>query len=213
MMSQTIDFYYDIISPFSHVALARIKELPDGMTVIPKPVLLGAILSHWGQLGPAEIAPKRLHTYRIATFLAERHGVPMQFPPRHPFNPLAALRILAGADADLEMVRRAFDFVFAAGRAPDNADDLAAFAHAVGAPLQLSEVDASKLRLRALTEEAIARGVFGVPTFAVQTPDGDDMFWGVDGFDMLLAYLNDPKLFTRPPFDGLAAIEVGVRRK
>jgi 2-hydroxychromene-2-carboxylate isomerase len=120
-MPQTIDFFYDVISPFSHVALARIGELPSSVKIVAKPVLLGAILSHWGQLGPAEIAPKRLHTYRIATFLAQRHGVSMRFPPRHPFNPLAAMRILAGADADLAMVRRAFDFVFGEGRAPDNA--------------------------------------------------------------------------------------------
>ncbi len=212
-MPRIIDFYYDIISPFSHVALARIGELPGDVTVNPKPVLLGAILAHWGQLGPAEIAPKRLHTYRIAAFLAERHHVSMRFPPRHPFNPLAALRILAGANADLAMVRRAFGFVFGEGRAPDNTGDLAAFADAVGAPLPLFEAETSKIKLRALTDEAISRGVFGVPTFVVQTPDGPELFWGVDAFDMLLSYLNDSQLFSRPPYAGLAAIEVGVRRK
>jgi 2-hydroxychromene-2-carboxylate isomerase len=213
MMSHTVDFYYDVISPFSHVALARMSELPGNIKIDPKPVLLGAILSHWGQLGPAEIAPKRLHTYRIATFLAKRYGVSLRFPPRHPFNPLAALRILAGANADMAMVRRAFDFVFGEGRAPDTADELAVFAGAIGAPLQLFEAQASKLKLRALTDEAIARGVFGVPTFAVKSPDGDQLFWGVDAFDMLLAYLEDNHLFSRPPYDALAAIEIGVKRK
>jgi 2-hydroxychromene-2-carboxylate isomerase len=211
-MTKVIDFHYDIISPFAHVALARLKELPDDVTIVPKPVLLGALLSHWGQLGPAEIAPKRLHTYRIASFLAARFGVTLRFPPRHPFNPLGALRILAGADADMAMVHRAFDFVFKKGRAPDNEAELAAFADAVGAPLSLSSADTSKARLRALTDAAIAAGVFGVPTFAVQTKHGPELFWGVDAFDMLLAFLADEELFVREPYAGLRKIEIGVKR-
>lgn len=212
-MTRAIDFHFDLISPFAHVALQRLGELPDDVTVVPKPVLLGAVLSHWGQLGPAEIDPKRLHTYRLSVFLAERHGVAMRFPPRHPFNPLAALRILAGADADLAMLRRAFDFIFGEGRALDNDDELAAFADAVGAPVALATDDAAKAKLRALTEEAIARGVFGVPTFAVPQESGHQLFWGVDAFDMLKAWLDDETLFRREPYAHLDHVEVGIRRK
>jgi 2-hydroxychromene-2-carboxylate isomerase len=212
-MSRTIDFHYDIISPFAHVALARLDELPADVVVKPKPVLLGAILSHWGQLGPAEIEPKRLHTYRIATFLGQRHGLALRFPPRHPFNPLAALRILAGANADLAVVRRAFDFVFRDGRAADNELELAAFADAVAAPVSLASDEAAKATLRANTDEAIARGVFGVPTFSVPTGTTHELFWGVDAFDMLQAYLRDDRLFSREPYAHLENVEVGVRRK
>lgn len=212
-MSQVIDFHYDIISPFAYVALARFGELPADVVVAPKPVLLGAILSHWGQLGPAEIEPKRLHTYRIATFLAERHGLPMRFPPRHPFNPLGALRTLAGANADLAMVRRAFDFVFRDGRAVDDDAALAAFADAVGAPASLSSDDAAKTTLRANTDAAIALGVFGVPTLSVRKDSGHELFWGVDAFDMLLSYLADEQMFVREPYAGLEKVEIGVRRK
>ena len=131
-MARTVTFYYDILSPFAHIALARLRELPSDVVVTPKPVLLGAILTHWGQRGPAEIGPKRIHTYRQAVHLGSRYGVPLRFPPRHPFNPLAALRILAGADADLVMVGRAFDFVFGQGRAVDTAEDVIAFAQMLG---------------------------------------------------------------------------------
>lgn len=204
-----IDFYFDIISPFAHVALARFGELPADVEVKPKPILLGPLLAHWGQRGPAEIAPKRLHTYRLSCFLGEKYGLAMRFPQRHPFNPLAAMRLLAGADADLATVRKAFDFVFSDGRAPDNESDLAAFAACTGVDPALAGKQNAKDRLRALTDEAIARGVFGVPTFAVD----DELFWGVDAFDMLLAWLEEPEIFTRAPYAGLDQIETGIVRK
>lgn len=212
-MAGGITFHYDLISPFAHVALARLGELPAGVTVTPKPVLLGAILSHWGQLGPAEIEPKRIHTYRLATFLAARHGLEMNWPPRHPFNPLAALRILAGMDADIDTVRRAFEFVFRDGGCPDDENGLKAFADAIGADAELARHDRSKVALRANTDEAIALGVFGVPTFSVATESGTELFWGVDAFDMLKAWLADGALFETAPYAGLQTIEVGARRK
>ncbi|MAY63234.1 MAG: hypothetical protein CML29_13580 [Rhizobiales bacterium] len=211
-MTVKIDFCFDLLSPFAHVALARLGELPADVEVRPVPVLLGAILSHWGQKGPAEIEPKRLHTYRIAAFLGEQAGLTMKFPPRHPFNPLAALRILAGANADLAMTRRAFDFVFAEGRAPDNEAELAAFAEAVGAPVILAGDDTAKAKLRANTDQAIATGVFGVPSFVAGDNGHIEIFWGVDSFEMLKAWLGERGMFDRDPYRTLADVEVGVRR-
>lgn len=213
MTQRTLDFHYDIISPYAHVALARLGELPADVIVRPVPVLLGAILNHWGQRGPAEISAKRLHTYRQSVFLGKQHGVDVRFPPRHPFNPLKPLRLLAGADADLGTVRRAFDFVFSEGRAPDTDDELAAFAETVGIPVDLAADDAAKLALRTNTEQAIARGVFGVPSFVCATDKGHEVFWGVDAFDMLLAWLDDETLFTHEPYRHLEDVTVGVERK
>lgn len=212
-MTRAITFHYDILSPFAYIAHRRLAELPRDVVVTPRPVLLGAILAHWGQKGPAEIGPKRLHTYRQATHLASRHGVAMRFPARHPFNPLAALRLLAGADADLAMVGRAFGFVFGEGRAVDTPQDLEAFAQAVGAPPELAGDDDAKARLRAFTEEAIGLGVFGVPTFTAQGSGGTELFWGVDSFDMLKDWLADETLFEREPFAHLETVTVGVVRK
>lgn len=212
-MTRALTFYYDLLSPFAHIALKRLPELPRDVVVTPRPVVLGAILAHWGQRGPAEIEPKRLHTYRQAVHLASRYGVAMRFPPRHPFNPLAALRLLAGADADLAMVGRAFDFVLGQGRAVDTPEDIEAFAAAVGAPPALAGDDAAKAKLRAFTDEAIGLGVFGVPTFAAQGGKGVELFWGVDSFDMLKDWLADEKLFEREPFAHLETVTVGVVRK
>jgi len=211
-----IEFHFDILSPFAHVAIARLSELLAAVKVRPIPVLLGAILSHWGQKGPAVIAPKRLQTYRIAAFLGEKHGAPLTFPPRHPFNPLSGLRLLAGANdcagADPETVRRAFEFVFRDGRAPDTDSELLAFAEAIGASAALASEPAAKAKLSANQEDAIARGVFGVPTFCLPTAGGEDLFWGVDAFDMLKARLADEAMFDREPHATLSSIQIGILR-
>ena len=185
--------------------------LPDDVTVRPVPTLLGAVLKHWGQRGPAEIVPKRTHTYRLAIHVAARHGVELRFPPRHPFNPLPTMRLLAGVDADVAKVRQAFEHVWDHGNAPDDEAGLRALAEAVNVDPSLALADASKSALRAATDDAIARGVFGVPTFAVPSGDGHELFWGVDAFPMLLDYLADPGLFER--MGDVERIEFAVARR
>lgn len=208
-MTRMIDFCYDLNSPFAHIALHRLNELPDDVTVRPVPVLLGAILSHHGQKGPAEIPAKRLHTYRISLFTGEKYGLEMRFPPRHPFNPLAAQRLLAGSEADLATVKKAFSFVFEEGRTPDTPDELAAFAAVIGVDVSLAGEQTAKDALRANTERAITAGLFGVPSFIA----GGEVFWGVDSFDMLKAWLaSNGTLFGREPYAGLEAVEVAAVR-
>jgi len=59
-----------------------------------RPVLFAGLLKNWGQKGPAEIEPKRAWTFRHVHWLAQHHGIAMQTPAQHPFNPLAHLRLL-----------------------------------------------------------------------------------------------------------------------
>lgn len=206
-----IDWYFDLISPFAFLQLNAFDRLPTGLKIVPKPVLLGAILSHWGQLGPAEIGPKRLHTYRLAQWLASERGIGFTMPERHPFNPLRALRMLAALGPDLRTVRRAFDFVFVEGRAPDTdeaIEDFGRYLMVSGAATELAGEQSAKDRLRQLTDEAISRGVFGVPTFHVE----GELFWGDDATGMLIAYLNDRTLFEQDKMARLATLPVGVQR-
>jgi 2-hydroxychromene-2-carboxylate isomerase len=207
-----IDWYFDLISPFAYLQLQGFDRLPADVTIVPKPVLLGAVLKHWGQIGPAEIVPKRLHTYRLVQWLADERGLSFRMPERHPFNPLKALRLLAALGPDLATVRRAFGFIFVEGRAPDDDDGLEAFGRHLGldarAATEAAGAQEAKDRLRRSTEEAIDRGVFGVPTFHV---DGE-LFWGDDATGMLRAYLADRGLFGRGEMARLADIPVGVVR-
>ncbi len=204
-------WYFDVVSPFSCLALPAVERLARQCPVLLRPVVFGAVLAHWGQLGPAEIAPKRLHTYRLCQFMAERAGVPLRFPPRHPFRSLDALRLLAALNGRLDAVRATFDFVWAEGRDPGDPAERTALYARLGVEdyeALVAQQDA-KARLRAWTEAAIAAGVFGVPTLAV----GGELFWGVDAMPMAEAALDDPGLLARGEMARLTDLPVGVERK
>ena len=210
---RTIDWHFDVLSPFARIQLAMMDGLPVGTRVRPRPTLLGALLKHWGQRGPAEIEPKRVHTYRLVVHLAERHGIPLRFPPRHPFNPLPAMRLLAGlnggAGPSLAEAGIAMRHVWDEGRAPDDE----AGVRALDADPALALADTSKAALRRVTDEAISRGVFGVPTFAVPRGHGHELFWGVDAFPMLLDFLGDPALFERDAYVEAGRTEFAIARR
>ena len=68
---------------------AGFADLPDDLEIKPVPVLFAGLLGHWGQLGPAEIPAKKLHTFHYSRWLADKRGLKLAGPARHPFNPLA----------------------------------------------------------------------------------------------------------------------------
>lgn len=191
-----ITWYFDLVSPFAYLALPAVERLAARHPVRFRPVVFGAILSHWGGLGPAEVPPKRRHTYRLCQFLADQAGVPFRFPPAHPFRSLDALRGLALQDeADPAAVRAAFDHVWARGGDPSL--------------LPGSADPVAKERLRAWTAEAVAAGVFGVPSLAI----GGEVFWGLDAMPMAEAFLRVPALFRAGEMARLDALPVGVQRR
>jgi hypothetical protein len=96
--------------------LKRFGELHPALDVEFVPVLFAGLLKHWDNKGPAELAPKRLHTYRSCVWTAAQHGIPFRMPPRHPFNPLHGQRLLVALGAPRAAVDAAFDFVFGEGR-------------------------------------------------------------------------------------------------
>src|SRR5258708_16986123 len=108
-------WYCDVISPFSYLALGEIEELAQRIGISYRPILFAALLERWKHLGPAEIPPKRVHTYRLCLFEAERRGISFRFPPTHPFNPLKPLRLLAALDADPRAVRIVMDRIWRNG--------------------------------------------------------------------------------------------------
>jgi 2-hydroxychromene-2-carboxylate isomerase len=153
-----------------------------------KPILFAGVLNHWGQKGPAEIPAKRKWTYRSCIWEAQRLGIPFRFPALHPFNPLPHLRLALAADCRPEAVRRIFDFVWTTG---EDASDPARFASLCAQlgtdPSKRPEV---KDLLRKNTDEALARGVFGVPSLVV---DGE-VFWGADSLEFAKAFIADSKV-------------------
>ncbi len=182
-----IRFHFDYLSPYAYIAWTQIHALGErhGRSIQPVPTLLAALLAAGQTKGPAEIPAKRVWVFKDSVRTARVLGIPFGPPPTHPFNPLLALRI-SGLDQPDEERRRAIDALFAAtwGRGPgiDSADGVRAVLDAAGldgaALVERASEAGAKARLRELTDEALANGVFGVPTMRV---DGE-LFWGYDSF-------------------------------
>ena len=207
-----ITFYLDFISPYAYLAFEKLPLALMGhsYSVTYKPVLFAALLKHHGQLGPAEIAGKREWTYRQVLCLAQRDGIALQVPATHPFNPLALLRLATACDAQGEPNRHVCEAVFRhvwrGGAQASDATRLQALTRQL-APALVVDSDAVKAQLKANSDEAIARGVFGVPTCAVD----DKLFWGFDALPMVAAYLSGDAWFDEA-WNASASVASGIRR-
>lgn len=218
-MTRHADWYFDFISPYAYLQLKAFDRLPDDLEVSLKPVLFAGLLGHWEAKGPAEIPAKRSQTYRYCHWLAGKRGVPFKSPPRHPFNPLAVLRLAVALGGERSVVEAIFAHIWGEGRDGQDPDSLNALAAKLGVD-DLAAVTADpavKQAVRANTDEAIARGVFGVPTFAVGSELGGELggelFWGEDVTDMMLDYLQDPELFKKGELARLGDLPVAAARK
>ena len=211
---KALTFWFDPISPFAHLAFEGLPQALAGLShsVRYRPVLFAGLLKHWGQKGPAEIEPKRAWTFRQVLWLAHRHAIELQTPAEHPFNPLALLRLaLACADDGVAPNRyvceRVLHHVWHGGLDANDPQRLAALSAAL-APRRDPAGAGVKQALKASTEEALALGLFGVPTIEV---DGR-LFWGLDALDMLAAYLRGDPWFDAPAWQQAGAPRPGVKR-
>jgi len=204
-------WYFDFISPFSYLQLAQVMQWRARFEILPMPIAFGAVLRQTGTLGPAEVPGKREFTYRFVQWQAERAGVALRFPPAHPFNPLAALRLCVAAGASWESVQAIFAHVWRDGRAGTTAAELADVAAALGIADAEAAISAPAVRQRLTdnTTAAIAAGVFGVPTLRV----GAELFWGNDATPMVEDWLADHDRFATPEYERIAALPVGVERR
>jgi 2-hydroxychromene-2-carboxylate isomerase len=205
-----IAWYFDFVSMFSWLQWQSIRELAERNEVSLRPILFGALLKEMGQRGPAEIPRKREFTYRYAQWRAREAGIPLRFPPTHPFNPLPALRLCVAAGTSVEVVGAIFEWIWAHGRPVDTAEALEPLAASLGiadvrAALAAPEV---KTRLQDNFEHAMRQQVFGVPTLAI----GDELFWGADAHAFAMDYLAHPDLFAEGEMDRLGRLPVGLSR-
>jgi 2-hydroxychromene-2-carboxylate isomerase len=192
MNTSKVFWVFDVISPFAYLELKQLSELPKDLQVEFVPVLFAGLLNHHGQIGPAEI-------------------VPMRFPPAHPFNPLAALRLIIAAGNTRHAVERVFDAVFAEGKDVADSAVIASLAAELGVKDPEVSLGATELKqkLRDNTDWAIERGVFGVPTLLI----GNEAFWGHDAFEMALDYLRDPQAFASPEMQAAESLPYGSVRR
>ena len=211
MEIERVEFFFDFISPYSYLAWPRVRALcaRRHVALVLRPVLFAALLEHGGQRGPAEIPAKRAWLVSDCLRLAALEGVPLTFPKHHPFNPLSALR-LALRDVAGERQEAVADTLWEAGwrKGADlgSPEELVAVLDARGldgrALLAWSSEPAAKETLRRETADAIARGVFGVPTMIA----GDALFWGNDRVEHLALALDG-----RDPLDRARMAELLAR--
>jgi 2-hydroxychromene-2-carboxylate isomerase len=208
-----ITFYLDFISPYAYMAFEKLPQTLAGISheVTYKPMLFAGLLQHYGQLGPAEIAPKRAWTYRQVDWLAQHHGIPLNLPAAHPFNPIGLLRLAVACDAagtpNRHVVETIFHHVWRSGAPADDPARLQQLLETL-APARAPDAPEVKAQLKAHGDEAIARGLFGVPTFAVD----DKLFWGFDALPMLRDYLDATPWFSGSRWDEAAAVPQGKTR-
>lgn len=202
-------WYFDVVSPFAYLQWQRLRRLLGPQGIVPVPILFGAVLDALGQRGPAEIPRKREFTYRHVLWQARQRDVPLRFPPAHPFNPLAALRLCIAAGNAADAIDAVFAWIWAEGRAGDSAEALAPLCERLGVDPAMLSADAVKATLRDNTRAAIEARVFGVPTLQV----GDTLFWGDDAHDFALAVLRAPSLLEDAEMQRVASLPVGVTRR
>lgn len=190
-MTTTIEFLFDFGSPTTYLAHKRLREvISRGAHVDYVPVLLGGIFKATGNASPAMVPAKGRYMNADMARFAGRHGIVLASNPFFPINTIVLMRIAAGLKdrpGFMPYVDAVFDAMWQAPRNMGDPEILAATLTAAGldapALIALADDPAAKDRLKAGTEAAVARGVFGAPTFFV----GDQMFFGQDRLDWVEA--------------------------
>lgn len=187
-MTNTIEFFFDFVSPASYLAWKRLPAVAArcGAAVRHVPMFLGGVMQATGNRPPATVPAKGAYMLRDLQRTAAHDGVAFAFNPHFPVNSLPLVRIATALldDARYEpFVAAAFEAMWAQ---PVDLGDAAVVVEVLdkagldGAGLlALADAPAVKQATRENTDEAVRRGAFGAPTFFV----GDEMFFGQDRLD------------------------------
>ena len=203
------DWYFDFVSPFAYLQSEQLASLAPRVSVRYRPVLFAGLLGANGQKGPAEIPAKRAFTYRFCIWQAKAARHPAPVPARASVQSAAAAAPRDRLRCDAR--RRAPDLPLRLARRPAarSADRMGGARRAtLGVPDADARIATAEVKdeLRRNTDEAIARGVFGVPTLAI----GDELFWGADATAMAADYVAAGCRFADPEYARVAALPVGA---
>ena len=194
MPAGQVEFYYDLVSPYSYLAFGEVGRVAGeaGVEVVLRPVLLGALHKAAGIKAPIETPAKGRYQARDIQRWAERYGLPMRFPQPFPFRTLKTMRAAmwcAQRGILDSFTREAFVLFWEEDGAPkgieasDEDEPLREVARRAGLDPEelLAGAGEAKQALKQATASAAGRGVFATPTFFV----GDEMFWGNDRLDFV----------------------------
>jgi 2-hydroxychromene-2-carboxylate isomerase len=171
-----IEFFYDIVSPYSYIAAFQMLQFEGKAEVIWRPFLLGGVFKAAGNSAPLMVPAKGKYMFADLQRLTQFHQLPLAFPSQFPTNTVTVQRCLCAASDEERpaLTLKLFNAYWGEGRDVSNLEVLTEL---VGAELVAKTQDeAIKNQLKANTEEAVERGAFGAPTFFV----GEELYFGED---------------------------------
>ena len=196
-MSKTVEFWFDVGSPAAYIAWMRLPQVAQraGARIDYRPMLLGGVFQATGNQSPMNVAAKGRYMQRDLERFAHASGIDFHHNPHFPINTLMLMRGVVALQAQDEaaMIRytdAVFRAIWSQGRNMNDPAMVGSVLKQAGfepeAMLAVFADPAVKDKLKAATQEAVERGVFGAPTFFV---DGE-MYWGQDRLDIVEQALN-----------------------
>lgn len=189
-MSKTLEFFFDFGSPASYLAWTQLPRIASaaGAQIAWRPMLLGGVFKATGNQSPVMIPSKGAWMLKDLARFASRYGVPMAFSPSFPINTLTLMRGAAGYENSERFehyVKTIFEALWVQQKNLGKLEVVAEVLSAAGFDTaefeRLVSDETVKERLKATTEEAVKRGVFGAPTFFI----GSEMYFGQDRLDFV----------------------------
>lgn len=191
-MSKSVEFYFDFGSPATYLAWTQLPRIcaETGASLVYKPMLLGGVFQATGNASPVTVPAKGRFMLQDLARFARRYGVPMRFNPHFPINTLPLMRAAVAVQRHMperfeEFLTLIFEAMWVAG---SNLGDAAVLGEVLAGggfePQRLLALTAEqevKDALKANTEEAVRRGVFGAPSMFV----GNELFFGQDRLDFV----------------------------
>ena len=181
--SPALEFWFEFGSNYSYLAVMRIDELArqHGVEILWKPFLLGPIFKSFGWDNSPFVLQKEkgAYTWQDMPRQCKKYRLPWTQPSQFPRRSILPMRVaLLGADEPWisEYSKQVMLINFVQDRDIDSPKVVSEVLEALGLPasdlLSAAQSDENKLHLRAQTDEARRRGIFGAPTFFV----GSEMF-------------------------------------
>ena len=191
-MNKSVDFYFDFGSPAAYLAWTQLPQLcaDAGATLNYKPMLLGGVFQATGNRAPISVPLKGSYLFEDFGRFATRYGVVFRHNPHFPINTITLMRAASGLQMRTDprfdvYVKAMFEAMWVNAKNLGDPATLAGVLTAAGLNaaelMTLAAEPAVKDRLRADTEAAVARGIFGAPTMFL----GEKMYWGQDRLDFV----------------------------
>lgn len=182
-----LEFYFDLGSPYSYIGFHRILQIAEKYQaeIVWKPMLLGGVFKATGNNSPMAVPAKAAYSMVDMGRWSKYWNIPVQMNPYFPINTLNLMRLITAvqlyqSENFHKVMTALFDAMFGQPKNLNDINELIVLAQSVDLSIETVQAwladDQVKAQLKQVTDEAIARGVFGAPTWFVS----DDMYWGID---------------------------------